>query len=183
MAQHRFIKVLGKAFKYYAGISLLVLLFQLVGLVIYTINFWPGVRENLSDGVSYFISAAVFLMFIRSFLWIQIYWSGARTFSILHREGDSPKLANSLSPILKTLTRLLVVSCIIDLCFVPVIFMYDKLIPFSVSGYWLGYIDLTILFFPQAFGIGALILAFLTYHYRQLLIERSQLKEEIELIV
>jgi hypothetical protein len=102
---------------------------------------------------------------------------------MLYREKESPKLADRLAPVLKTLTKLLVSSCILDLFFVPVIFMSDRLLPFSVSGYWFGVVDLSILIFPQAFGIGALILALLAHHYGQLLRERSQMKQEIELTI
>jgi hypothetical protein len=82
-----------------------------------------------------------------------------------------------------TLTRLLIVSCILDLFFVPVIFQSNVLLPFPVSGLCLGLVDLSILLFPQAFGIAALILAFLTRQYGQLLRERSQMKEEIDLTI
>ncbi len=183
MFDNKFLKALGKAFQFYAGLALTVFLFQLVGLIVYFINVWPGVRDNLSAGVTRFVGLAVVLILIRSCLWVRIYWFGSRFFSILHREGDSPKLADRLTPVLKTLTRLLVVNCILDVCFLPVVFLSDALLPFSVSGLWLGVTDLSILLFPQAFGVGALILAFLTHQYGQLLRERSQMKEEIELTI
>jgi len=183
MFHHKFLKALGKALRFYAGLALTVFLLQLVGLMMYFINVWPGVRDNLSVGVTRFVGLAVVLVLVRSCLWIRIYWSAAGAFSILHREGESPELADRLAPVLKTLTRLLVVSCILDLCFVPVIFLSDRLLPFSVSGLWLGLVDVSILLFPQAFGIAALILAFLAHQYGQLLRERSQMKEEIELTI
>jgi hypothetical protein len=183
MFRNKFLKALGKAFQFYAGLALTVFLFQLIGLIIYFINVWPAVRDNLSGGVTRIVGLAVVLILIRSCLWIRIYWSGGRAFSILYREGDSPKLADLLTPVLKTLTRLLVVSCILDVCFVPVIVLSDRLLPLSVSGFWLGAVDLSILLFPQAFGIGALILAFLAHQYGQLLRERSHMKEEIELTI
>ena len=183
MVHHKFIKALGKALRFYAGFALAVFLFQLIGLLIYFINVWPGVRDALSTGVTRFVGLAVVLVLVRSCLWIRIYWSGAGAFSILRLEGESSGLADRLAPGLKTLTRLLVTSCILDLCFVPVIFLSDRLLPFRVSGLWLGFVDLSIILFPQAFGIGALILAFLAYQYGQLLRERSQMKEEIELTI
>jgi hypothetical protein len=183
MFRNKFLKALGKAFQFYAGLALTVFLFQLIGLIIYFINVWPAVRDNLSGGVTRIVGLAVVLILIRSCLWIRIYWSGGRAFSILYREGDSPKLADLLTPVLKTLTRLLAVSCILDVCFVPVIFLSDRLLPLSVSGFWLGAVDLSILLFPQAFGIGALMLAFLAHQYGQLLRERTQMKEEIELTI
>ncbi|MFQ5702744.1 MAG: hypothetical protein ACE5HT_01850 [Gemmatimonadales bacterium] len=149
----------------------------------YFINVWPRVRDTLSTGVTLFVGMAVVLGFVRSCLWIWIYWSGAGALSILRLEGESPNLADRLAPVLMTVTRLLVVSCILDLLFVPVIFLSDGLLPFSVSGWWLGLVDLAILLFPQAFGIAALILAFLTHQYGQVLRERSQMKEEIELTI
>jgi hypothetical protein len=183
MFHKKFLKVLAKAFQFYVGLALTVFLFQLVGVIMYVINVWPGVRGNLSAGVTGFVSLAVVLILIRSCLWIRIYWSGVQSFSILHQEEDAPNLADRLTPVLKTLTKLLVVSCILDVCFVPVVFLSDALLPFSVSGLWLGVIDLSILLFPQGFGVGALILAFLTHQYGQLLRERSQMKEEIELTI
>ena len=183
MFHHKFLKALGKAFKFYTGLALAVFLFQLVGLLVYFFNVWPGVRDNLSAAVTGFVGFAIVLILIRSCLWIRIYWSGAQTFSILHSEGESPKMDDRLAPVLKTLTRLLIISCILDLCFVPVIFLSDRLIPIPVSGLWLGGVDLSLLLFPQAFGIGALILAFLTHQYGQLLRERSQMKEEIKLTI
>ncbi|KPL17946.1 MAG: hypothetical protein AMJ92_10355 [candidate division Zixibacteria bacterium SM23_81] len=183
MIHHKFLNPLGKALRFYAGFALTVFLLQLVGVLMYFINVWPGLRYTLSTGVTRFVGLAVILALVRSCLWIRIYWSGAGAFSILRLEGQSPHLADHISPVLKTLTRLLVVSCILDLCFVPVIFLSDRLLPFSVSGLWLGLVDLSILLFPQAFGIAALILAFLAHQYGQLLRERSQMKEEIELTI
>jgi hypothetical protein len=183
MIQHSFLKPLGKALWLYAGIALLVLLLQLVGLLMYANSVWPGVRESMFIGVALFVVLAVVLMLVRSGFWIRIYWSGAKALSILRREGESKDLAGRLAPVLMTLTRLLVVSCILGLFFVPVIFLIDVLLPFPVSGVWLGAVYLSIILLPQAFGIGALILAFLTHQYAQLLKERSRLKEEIELTI
>jgi hypothetical protein len=183
MIHHSFLNPLGKALRFYAGIALTVLLLQLVGLLMYSINVWPRVRDTLPAGVTIFAGLAGFLVLVRSCLWIRIYWSGAKAFSILRLEGESPDSADRLAPVLTTLTRLLVVSCILDLFFVPVIFLSDVLLPFSVSEWWIGSVYLTILLFPQAFGIAALILAFLTHQYGQLLRERSQMKEEIELTI
>jgi hypothetical protein len=183
MFGNTFLKTVGKAFQLYAGLALTVFLFQLLGLTMYLVDVWPDVRGNLSTGLASFVSVAVALILIRSCLWIWIYRSGARSFSILHREGNSPKLADLLTPDLRTLTRLLVVSCILDACFVPVVFMSDRLLPSPVSGFWLGAIDASILLFPQVFGIGALLLAFLTHQYGQLLKERSQMKEELEFTI
>jgi hypothetical protein len=183
MIHHSFLNPLGKALRFYTGIALTIFLLQLVGLLMYFINVWPRVRDTLSTGVTMFVGLAAVLVLVRSCLWIRIYWSGARAFSILRLEGESPDLADRLAPVLMTLTGLLVLSCILDLFFVPVIFLSDVLFPFSVSRWWHGLVYLSILLFPQAFGIAALILAFLTRQYAQLLRERSQMKEELELTI
>ena len=173
----------GKALRFYAGFALAVFLLQLVGLLIYFINVWPWVRDTISAAATLFVGTAVVLALVRSCLWIRIYWSGAGALSILRLEGESSGLADRLAPVLLTLTRLLIVSCILDVFFVPVIFLSDKLLPFSVSGWCLGLVDLSILLFPQAFGVGALILAFLMHQYGQFLRECSQMKEEIDLTI
>lgn len=183
MIHYNFLNPLRKALRFYAGFALTVFLLQLVGLLMYFINIWPQVSDTLSTGVTLFVGLAVVLVLVRSCLWIRIYWSGAGALNILRLERESSSIADHLIPVLRTLTRLLVVSCILDLFFVPVMFLSDILLPFLVSGWWLGVVDLTILLFPQAFGIAALILAFLTYQYGLLLRERSRMKEEIELTI
>jgi len=183
MFHRKFLKVLEKAFVFYTALALAVFLFQIVGLTMYLFNVWPGIRENFSIGITSFVAIAIAFILVRSCLWIWIYFSGSRVFSILQREGESTKMAVHLSAVLRNLTRLLIVSCILDLCFVPVIFMSDRLLPFSISGLWLGIVDLSLLLFPQAFGIGALILAFLTHQYGLILKERNHMKEEIELTI
>ena len=183
MFHHKLLKALGKAFRFYAGLALTVFLLQLVGLILYYFNVWPGVQDTLSTEITSFIVIAIILVLIRSCLWIRIYWSGARIFFILHQESELPKMADHLAPLLKTLTRLFVLSCILELSFIPIIFMSDKLLPFSISGLWLGVVYLALLLLPQVFGIGAIILAYLTHQYGQLLKERSQMKEEIELTI
>lgn len=183
MYHHKFIKALGKVFKFYTGLAVAVLLFQFLGLLMYYLNVWPRIQNSLSAGVTGFIIIAVFLILVRSCLWIRIYWSGSQAFSILHNDSESPQMTESLIPILRTLTRLLVVSCTMELCFVPIIFMSDRLLPFPITGLWLGIIDLSLILFPQAFGIGAIVLAFLTHQYGHLLKERSQMKEDIELTI
>jgi hypothetical protein len=183
MIHHNFLNPLAKALRFYAGFALAVFALQFIGLLMYFINVWPGVQDTVSTGVTLFAGLAAVSVLVRSCLWIRIYWSGATAFSIFRRDGESPALADRLAPVLTTLTRLLVASCILDLLFVPVIFLSDVLRPFPVSWWWLGLVDLSILLFPQAFGIAALILAFLTHQYAQLLRERSQMKEEIELTI
>jgi hypothetical protein len=182
MIHQKFLIPLGKGLRFYAGFTLMLFLFQLLGLLMYRISVWPQVRDTLSTGVTLFVGLAAVLVLARC-LWIRIYWSGARAFSILRLDGESPDLADHLAPVLMTLSRLLVVSCILDLFFVPVIFLSNVLLPFSVSERWVGSVYLTILLLPQAFGVAALILAFLTRQSAQLLRERGQMKEEIELTI
>jgi hypothetical protein len=183
MHNHKFIKVLENAFKFYTGLALAVFLLQIVGLIIYSINVWPKIQNSLSDLITSFIIITVFLILIRSCIWIWIYFFGARAFSILYHQDEAPQIFDGLISKLRTLTKLLVISCITELCFVPIIFMSDKLLPFSITGLWLGIIDLSLIFFPQAFGISAIILAFLTHQYGSLLKERSQMREDLELTI
>ena len=183
MIHYNFLNPLRKALRFYAGFALTVFLMQLIGLLMYFINIWPQVSDTLSTGVTLFVGLAVVLVLVRSCLWIRIYWSGAGALYILRPERESSSRVDRLIPVLRILTRLFVVSCILDLFFVPVIFLSDILLPFSVSGLWLGLVDLAIILFPQAFGIAALILAFLTHQFGLLLRERSRMKEEIELTI
>ena len=181
MIHHSLLNPLEKALRFYAGIYLPILFFQIIGILMYVKNVWPSIKDSISTGVTFFIVLAVVLVLVRSGFWIRIYWSGANAISILRLEGESKELPDRLLPVLMTLKHLLVVSFILDIFFVPVIFLSDVLLPFRVSGLWLGAVYLSVIFLPQAFGIGALILAFLTHQYAQLLKERKEMKEEIEL--
>ncbi|HUU01245.1 MAG TPA: hypothetical protein VM425_07405 [Myxococcota bacterium] len=62
----------------------------------------------------------------------------------------------------------------------PAIFLMDEFFPFTVSSWQLGLVDLGLLLFPQAFGLAALILAYLTHQYGQLMKERGQMKKDLE---
>lgn len=183
MTHLTFLKPLEKALRFYAGLYLAVIAFQLVGLLMYLVNVWPGMRDAVSPAVTAVLCLVLFLGFFRAFVWIRIYWSGARALSFLRTQGESPDLANRLSPVLATLTRLLVLSCVLDFLFLPAFFLADTYLPFAVSGWRLGAVELARLLFPQAFGFAALILAFLTHQYRLLLQDRSRLKEEVELTI
>lgn len=183
MMHHKFLKPLEKVLRFYAGFGITVFLFQLAGLLMYFVNGWPQVRSALSTGVTILVGLAVVSVLARSCIWIRIYWVGARAFSLLRGERESPDLVDRLAPVLTGLSRLLVMSCFLDLFFVPFLFLGDVLRPFAVSWWGLGLVDLSILLFPQAFGVAALILAFLTHQYAQLLRERSQMKEEIALTI
>ena len=183
MMHYTFFNPLEKALRFYAGLYLAVILFQLVGLLMYLVNVWPSVRGTTSTGATALLCLALVLGFLRAFVWIRIYWSGAGALSILRTEDESPELADRLGPVLATLTRLLVLSCILDFLFLPAYFLADTFLPFAVSGWRLGAVELARLLFPQAFGFAALILAFLTHQFGQFLRDRSRLREEIELTI
>jgi hypothetical protein len=183
MEHHSFLNPLEKALRFYAGLYLAVIAFQLVGLLMYLVNVWPRVRGTVAPTVTAVLCLALVLGFFRAFVWVRIYWGGAKALSLLRTEGASPRLATSLGPVLAMLTRLLVVSCVLDFLFLPAFFLSDTFLPFSVSGWRLGAVEMARLVFPQAFGFAALILAFLTHQFRHLLQERSHLMEEVELTV
>ncbi len=183
MQHHSFFNPLEKALRFYAGLYLAVIAFQLVGLLMYQVNVWPHVRGTIAPSVKAVICVALALGFFRAFVWIRVYWNGARALTFLRTRAEEPDLADCLSPVLANLTRLLVVSCILDFLFLPAFFLTDTLLPFTVSGWRLGAVELARLLFPQAFGLAALILAFLTHQYRLLLQDRGRLREEVELTI
>lgn len=183
MTHHPFLNPLEKALKIYAGLALAIVLFQGLGLLMYLVNVWPSVRETLPRATVLLISSAVVLGFTRSILWIGIYWRGGRALAVVRTDGDNPDLGERLSPILSTLTRFLVASCILDICFLPAYFLSDHVLPFSVSGWRLGVVEVARIIFPQAFGFAALILAFLTHQYGQMLKERGHMQQELDLTI
>jgi len=183
MTHHPFLNPLEKALKVYAGLALGIVLFQGLGLLMYVINVWPSVRETLPTATVALIGGAVVLGFLRSFLWIVIYWRGGKSLSLVRTDSDSSDLGERLSPILSSLTKLLVASCILDIFFLPAFFLSDHVLPFSVSGWRLGFVEVARIVFPQAFGFAALILAFLTHQYGQMLKERGRLQQELELTI
>jgi hypothetical protein len=178
-----FLNPLEKALRTYAALVLALVLFQLLGLGMYLVNVWPDVRHSVSTGQKLVVCLALVFGFVRSFVWIQIYWKGARSLSILRRDSESPRLADRLAPVLERLTGLLVASCVLDLLFLPAYFLSDTFRPFAMSGWRLGAMELARLLFPQAFGMAALILAYLTSQYGQLLRERGDMKRELELTI
>ncbi len=183
MVHRRFLNPLEKGLRLYTGLALALLLFQLLGLGMYLVNVWPGMRETVSTGQKVAVCLALLFGFVRSYVWIQIYWNGARSLSILRTEGESPHVADRLAPVLRRLTRLLVASCVLDLLFLPAYFLSDTFWPFPMSGWRLGMIELARLLFPQALGIAALIMAYLTSQYGQLLRERGEMQRELELTI
>ena len=183
MTHHPFLNPLEKALKTYAALALGIVLFQGLGLLMYVVNVWPSVRGTLSATATALIGSAVILGFIRSVVWIVIYWRGGRALSLIRTEGEKPDVGESLSPILSCLTKLLVASCILDIFFLPAYFLSDHVLPFSVSGWRLGFVEVARIVFPQAFGFAALILAFLTHQYGQMLKERGRMQQELDLTI
>jgi hypothetical protein len=189
MDHNRISQPLGKALRFYAVLALAIVIFQGIGLLMYLVNVWPSVKltsaggEPISTGITVVLFVAVIMGFSRSFVWIKIYWDGSRALSLLRNEGESPVGGDRLTPILANLTRLLVVSCVLDVLFLPAYFLSDVVLPFPIAGWRLGAVEVARVVFPQAFGFAALILAFLTHQYGQLLKERGRMQNELELTI
>jgi hypothetical protein len=189
MDHNRITGPLAKALRFYAVLAAAIVIFQAIGLLMYLVNVWPSARlmdpggEPISTGVTAVLFAAVVMGFARSFVWIKIYWDGSRAFSLLRSDGEAPDLADRLTPLLSNLTRLLVLSGILDVLFLPAYFLSSAVLPFPIAGWRLGAVEVARIVFPQAFGIAALILAFLTHQYGQLFKERSRMKTELELTI
>jgi len=183
MNQNSLFARIEKGLKLLAGLALALMLFQGLGVLIYVLTVWPQMSAVTSIGFTILAIMAVAAVLIRSCLWVKIYWTGAKILSTLRTDGESTGLSDQLVPILKTLTRLLIASCILDVLFIPAIFLMDEFFPFTISSWQLGLVDLGLLMFPQAFGLAALILAYLTHQYGQLMKERGQMKKDLELTI
>jgi hypothetical protein len=189
MENDRLLRPLEKAFRGYALVLLVVLMTQLLGLGMYLFNVWPAMQGTSPSGVPIKTQAlvitalAVVAGFVRSAVWVAIYWQGSRVFRLLRTDGGDPTLAGRVLPVLRNLTLLLVTSCVLDVLFLPAYFASDAFLPFSVSGWRLGVVEVARVLFPQVFGIGALILAYLTHQYGRLLAERGRLQSELELTI
>jgi hypothetical protein len=189
MDHRRILQPLEKALRFYTVLALAIVIFQGVGLLMYAVNVWPTMRaeglsgEPIPDGVAAVLMVAVVMGFTRSFVWIKIYWDGSKAFSLIRRGGDCSDLADHLSPVLSNLTRLLITSCVLDVLFLPAYFLSGSVLPFPLAGWRLGSVEVARILFPQAFGIAALILAFLTHQYGQLIRERGRMQAELELTI
>lgn len=189
MDHNRITEPLAKALRFYAVLAAAIVIFQLTGLLMYMVNVWPTARlqgpggEPFSAGVSAMLLFAVIMGFARSFVWIKIYWDGSKALSLLQTVSDSPEAAHRLTPVLGSLTRLLVTSCVLDVLFLPAYFLSGAVLPFPIAGWRLGMVEVARILFPQAFGIAALILAFLTHQYGQLVKDRSRMQNELELTI
>jgi len=189
MDHNRITQPLGKALRVYAVLAMAVVIFQAIGLLMYVSKVWPSITlvspdgELVSRGITIVLFVAVLMGFVRSFLWIKIYWDGSKAFSLLRTEEESPGVEDRLTPVFASLTRLLILSCILDVLFLPAYFLSGAALPFPIAGWRLGVVEVARVVFPQAFGIAALILAFLTHQYGQLWKERSRMKTDLELTI
>ena len=188
MDHNRFTKPVAKALRFYAVLATAIVAFQALGLLMYLVNVWPTARltgpgaEPISTLAVVFF-AAVLMGFFRSFLWIKIYWLGSKALSLICSDGDTPDLSERMTPVLESLTRLLVMSCVLDVLFLPAYFLVGSALPFPIAGWRLGAVEVARVVFPQAFGFAALILAFLTHQYGQLLKETSRMKNDLEFTI
>jgi len=189
MNHSRITRPLAKALRFYAVLAAAIVIFQGIGLLMYLVNVWPTARlmgpggEPISTAVTVVLFAAVVMGFTRSFVWIKIYWDGSKALSLLQPEGEAHDEADRLTPLLASLTRLLIVSCILDVLFLPAYFLSGAVLPFPIAGWRLGAVEVARVVFPQAFGFAALILAFLTHQYGRLLKESGRMKNELELTI
>lgn len=174
---------LEKGLRFLAALALALLLFQGIGVLTYILTVWPGMTKMPSTAITVLVSGAVMANLARSSLWIRIYWNGAMVMSTLRTNGESTELPDKLVLRLRTLTRLLVASCVLDVLLLPAIFLMDVFFPFTLSSVHLGFVQLASMLLPQAFGLAALILAYLTHQYGQLLTERCQMKKDLELTI
>lgn len=189
MNHSRITEPMAKALRFYAVLAIAIVIFQGIGLLMYLVNVWPTARLTASDGepISSALTAvllvAVVMGFARSFVWIKIYWDGSKALALLQPARETQSAVDRLTPVLANLTRLLIVSCILDVLFLPAYFVSGSVLPFPIAGWRLGAVEVARVVFPQAFGFAALILAFLTHQYGQLLKESGRLKNELELTI
>lgn len=172
-----------KGLRVLAGLALGLTLFQCMGVVIYVMKAWPPPGGVPVLAITVLVAGAVAAGLARSCLWIWIYWRGAEVLSVLRRRGDAFACSEELAERLRGLTRLFITSCLLDVLFLPAVFLMDRFLEFQATGVQLGLIDLGLLSFPQAFGLAALVLAYLTHNYGKLLGEHSRMKRELELTI
>jgi hypothetical protein len=183
MKRNSLLARLEKALRFLAGLALALILFQCTGVAMYVLTAWPKVSGALSTGTTVVGAVAMTAGLTRSFLWILIYWNGAKVVSTMRTDGESTGLPDRLLPVLGKLTRLLIASCVLDVLLLPAIFLMDAFFPFTLSSVQLGMVQVASLLIPQVFGLGALILAYLAHQYGQLVKERCQMKKELELTI
>jgi len=174
---------LERGLRFLAGLALALIVFQGIGVLMYILTVWPQKSGAVPTGITILGAAAVTAGLARSSLWIRIYWNGAKVVSALRADGESAELPDRMVPILGTLTRLLVASCVLDVLLLPAIFLMDVFFPFKMSSVQLGLVQLATMLIPQAFGLAALALAYLAHQYGKLVKERCQMKKELELTI
>lgn len=172
---------LGKGLRFLSWLALALLLFQSLGVLMYLTNVRPGM-SGIPTGVTILGAVSVLACLVRSSLWVMIYRKGAGAVSALGSDGDDAEPVE-LTEILGRLARLLVASCILDVLLLPAIFLMDVFFPFSLSSVQLGLIQLASMLLPQAFGLSALILAYLAHQYGRLIGERCRMKHELDLTI
>jgi hypothetical protein len=173
---------LEKGLRLLAGVGLALLLFQCAGVLTYALTVWPKMLAVPSAGITFLGAAAVGAALARSALWVRIYWTGARALQAARTTAEA-ELPARLSPILGALTRLLVASCALDVLLLPAIFLMDRFFPFTLSSVQLGMIQVAAICVPQAFGLTALVLAYLAHQYARLVRERCEMKSDLALTI
>ncbi len=172
---------LGKGLRLLSWLALALLLFQALGVLMYVVTVWPGM-SGIPTGITLLGAFALAAALGRSALWVRIYRNGAGAVDALGSEEDAAEPV-VLTAILGRLARLLVTSCILDVLLLPAIFLMDVFFPFTLSSVQLGLIQVASMLLPQAFGLAALILAYLAHQYGQLIRERCRMKSELELTI
>jgi hypothetical protein len=183
MDKNSLLNKLEMGLRFFSGLVLTLLVFQGIGVLTYALTVWPKMGNVPSIEITVLCIAAVTAGLSRSFLWILIYWNGAKVISTLRANGESTELPDKLIPILRFLTKLLVANGVLDFLLLPSIFLMDTFFPFTLSSVHIGLAQATGMLIPQVFGIGALILAYLTHQYGRLIKERYEMKKELELII
>jgi hypothetical protein len=183
MNQVSLLTKLEKGLRLLSGFAVALALFQGLGVLTYVLNVWPQMRQGASTGITLLVVVAVAAALARSCLWIRIYWNAAKVVFTLRTHGESSSLSERLVPLLRTLTRQFTASCALDVLLLPAIFLMDRFFPFTLSSVHLGLIEATTLLLPQAFGLGALILAYLSHQFGTLMKERCQMRSDLELTI
>jgi len=172
---------LGAGLRLLSWLALALLLFQTLGVLMYVVNVRPSM-SGIPAGIALLGTLAVAAGLGRSALWIRIYRNGAGAVETLGSGGEAAE-PEKLTGILDRLAKLLVTSCILDVLLLPAIFLMDVFFPFTLSSVHLGLVMLAAMLLPQAFGLAALLLAYLARQYGLLVRERCRMKSELDLTI
>ena len=162
-------------------LALALLLFQSLGVLMYNVNVRPEM-SGIPAGIALLGALVVAACLARSALWVAIYRRGAGAVAALGAGGEAAQ-PEELVRILDGLAKLLVTSCILDVMLLPAIFLMDVFAPFELSSVHLGLIMVAAMLLPQAFGLAALLLAYLARQYGLLIGERCRMKSELDLTI